>query len=86
MTVEELGFKEFVNAPDDGLFPNYTDKDIWVSGFVHGYKLGLIKEKDRLMYLVKLYRDPSNHFSRDFDSFIESIEQNIIDIENVLKC
>ena len=36
--VEELALKEFENVGDDGLFPNHTDKDIWVAGFMAGIK------------------------------------------------
>lgn len=39
MTIEEIAFKEFENVGDEKLFPNHTDKDIWVSGFVKGYLL-----------------------------------------------
>ena len=30
---ESLAYSEFKNVGDEGLFPNHTDKDIWVSGF-----------------------------------------------------
>ncbi|MBI9069151.1 MAG: hypothetical protein JEZ09_17780 [Salinivirgaceae bacterium] len=36
--IEELADDQFKSASDDGLFPNYNDKDIWMSGFVDGYK------------------------------------------------
>jgi hypothetical protein len=36
--IEELALKEFENVGDDGLFPNHTDKDIWVAGFIAGIK------------------------------------------------
>ena len=36
--VEEVAFKEFNNVGDKGLFPNHTDKDIWVNGFKAGFK------------------------------------------------
>lgn len=29
--------EEFKNVGDEGLFPNHTDKDIWMSGFKAGY-------------------------------------------------
>lgn len=38
MTTEEVASKEFEKVGDDKLFPNHTDKDIWVSGFVAGYE------------------------------------------------
>ena len=31
---ESVANEEFKNVGDDGLFPNHTDKDIWISGFV----------------------------------------------------
>jgi transcription elongation factor Elf1 len=36
--VEEVARKEFEKVGDEGLFPNHTDKDIWVSGFVAAIK------------------------------------------------
>ena len=35
--IEEIAFEEFKNVGDDGLFPNHTDKDIWIAGFKAGY-------------------------------------------------
>jgi len=35
--VEQMAFKEFENVGDEGLFPNHSDKDIWVNGFIAGY-------------------------------------------------
>lgn len=29
--------EEFNNVGDDGLFPNYSDKDIWIAGFKAGF-------------------------------------------------
>lgn len=36
--VEALGLMEFAEEGDDGLFPNHTDKDIWLKGFSAGYE------------------------------------------------
>lgn len=33
---EAIATVEFGNVGDDGLFPNHTDRDIWVSGFRSG--------------------------------------------------
>jgi hypothetical protein len=30
--------EEFKNVGDEGLFPNHTDKDIWIAGFKAGFK------------------------------------------------
>lgn len=30
---EKIANEEFKNVGDEGLFPNHSDKDIWVSGF-----------------------------------------------------
>ena len=35
---EEVANDEFKKVGDEGLFPNYTDKDIWIDGFKAGYK------------------------------------------------
>jgi hypothetical protein len=35
---EKIANGEFVNVGDEGLFPNHTDKDIWISGFVDAIK------------------------------------------------
>ena len=34
MTLEEIALEEFKKVGDDGLFPNHTDQDIWVAGFI----------------------------------------------------
>ena len=33
MTTEELALQEYEKVGDDKLFPNHTDKDIWINGF-----------------------------------------------------
>jgi len=43
--IEELALKEFENVGDEGLFPNHTDRDIWVSGFRDGVKYILNNKK-----------------------------------------
>jgi hypothetical protein len=35
--LEIIAREEFTKVGDDGLFPNHTDKDIWISGFKAGY-------------------------------------------------
>ena len=37
-SVEEIALEEFKHVQDEGLFPNCTDKDIWVIGFKDGYE------------------------------------------------
>ena len=37
--IEEIANEEFKNVGDEGLFPNHSDKDIWMCGFVHAYLL-----------------------------------------------
>jgi hypothetical protein len=39
--IATIAYKEFENVGDEGLFPNHTDKDIWVSGFIDGFKTKL---------------------------------------------
>jgi hypothetical protein len=34
MEVEKIANEQYENVGDEKLFPNHTDKDIWVSGFV----------------------------------------------------
>lgn len=34
---EKIAIEEFKNVGDEGLFPNHTDKDIWISGFKTGF-------------------------------------------------
>ncbi len=43
--VEDLARREFDKGiADDGLFPNHTDKDIWIVGFKAGYGVNRIEE------------------------------------------
>jgi len=37
-SIEQIAINEFEKLGDDGLFPNHTDKDIWVSGFKSGFE------------------------------------------------
>lgn len=37
MTAEQIALEEFKSVGDEGLFPNHSDRDIWVSGFMAGY-------------------------------------------------
>lgn len=36
--LEIIANEEFKNVGDEGLFPNHTDKDIWIAGFKAGFK------------------------------------------------
>jgi hypothetical protein len=36
--LEIIGRERFKNVGDEGLFPNHSDKDIWLNGFVNGAK------------------------------------------------
>ena len=48
-TSEEIALIEFENVGDEKLFPNHTDKDIWVAGFIAGHELNpWISVKERL--------------------------------------
>ncbi len=49
-TPEQIANDEFRNVPDDGLFPNHSDKDIWIAGFKAGY--GHKKELDDFYFEV----------------------------------
>ena len=35
--IERLANLEFQDVADEGLFPNHSDKDIWINGFVSAY-------------------------------------------------
>ena len=35
--VEAIAAAQFEYVGDEGLFPNYTNKDIWMAGFVAAY-------------------------------------------------
>ena len=37
MTLEQIAFEELKSVGDEGLFPNHSDSDIWISGFKAGY-------------------------------------------------
>lgn len=41
MKIEEIALREYENVGDDKLFPNHSDKDIWIAGFKEGYLLAL---------------------------------------------
>ena len=43
--LEYLSNESFKNVGDEGLFPNHTDKDIWISGFKAGYLDGMRNER-----------------------------------------
>lgn len=36
--LEKTALEAFKNVGDEGLFPNYTDRDIWLSGFKAGFE------------------------------------------------
>jgi hypothetical protein len=38
LRMEEIANEQFKNVGDEGLFPNHTDKDIWVNGFVSAFE------------------------------------------------
>lgn len=53
-SVEAIANNRFNLVADDGLFPNHSDKDIWVSGFVNGYN-----EMRKLMeqHIIEAYNE-----------------------------
>ena len=36
LEIENIGYELVKSVGDDGLFPNYTDENIWVDGFKSG--------------------------------------------------
>jgi hypothetical protein len=36
--LETVASSQFKYVGDEGLFPNHTDEDIWINGFMAGYK------------------------------------------------
>lgn len=53
-SIEVIANQRFKSVGDDGLFPNHSDKDVWVSGFIEGFK-----EMQKLMeeYIVEAYNE-----------------------------
>ena len=62
--IEEIAFEEFKNVGDEGLFPNHSDKDIWVNGFKEGYEYAVKNSKI-------LYREPGAGI--DVNEFIKEL-------------
>lgn len=44
--IEKTAFAEFEKVGDEGLFPNHTDKDIWISGFKSGSEWRALNQKN----------------------------------------
>jgi len=54
--------KEAINRiPDEGLFPNYTDEDIWVSGFIEGIHF----ERERLLDNQRGWKEIEEEYMAD---------------------
>jgi hypothetical protein len=53
-SIEVLANDRFNLVSDEGLFPNHTDKDIWISGFIDGYS-----EMRKVMkqYIIEAYNE-----------------------------
>ena len=60
MNIEKLAFEEFENVGDEGLFPNHTDKDIWIAGFKAGYSYLLNKIENTKSLPIKEGNTKSN--------------------------
>ncbi len=48
LELELIALEEFKNVPDDGLFPNYTDRDIWIAGFVAAARIFNVDSQDKI--------------------------------------
>ena len=72
-SIEQIAINEFDKVGDDGLFPNHTDKDIWVSGFKAGfeYKCQAVNSDTRL------YQQAGNTITV---SVIQAIIKNLLHI------
>lgn len=78
MTTEELALQEYENIGDDKLFPNHTEKDIWVSGFKTGYDTATSSTR------ILLY--PVNLFERRRDAeYIENSTLTVHQLEAIDK-
>ena len=56
-SIEQIAINEFDKVGDDGLFPNHTDKDIWVSGFKAGFEY---KSDDGWIPVIDVDRLPTD--------------------------
>ena len=65
MNIEKIAFKEFEKVGDDGLFPNHTDKDIWIAGFKAGYSY-CIKPECEKSPTGKHWYVPSGPFDKPY--------------------
>lgn len=61
MTIDEIANEEYEHVGDEKLFPNHTDKQVWMSGFRDGYlyymkknNISLIKKHDEDTMLCSL--------------------------------
>ena len=62
--VEQLALEEFKKVSDEGLFPNHTDKDIWISGFKSGVEFNNWDDNkviDFVNWFLKLHKLPFNY-------------------------
>lgn len=47
--VERLALEKFKKVGDEGLFPNHTDKDIWIDGFKSGFESGDCDDNNKVI-------------------------------------
>jgi len=54
MEVEKIANEQYENVGDEKLFPNHTDKDIWVNGFVAAveYIKSQVEDKGMAEYII----------------------------------
>jgi hypothetical protein len=71
--MEEIAIKEFENVGDEKLFPNHTDKDIWIAGFKKGTEWQQEQILEFLYLEITERRDYSA--SKMCEKVIEFIEQ-----------
>jgi len=71
--MEEIAIKEFENVEDEKLFPNHTDKDIWIAGF----KKGAEWQQERILEFLYLEITERRDYSASkmCEKVIEFIEQ-----------
>jgi|AntAceMinimDraft_16_1070373.scaffolds.fasta_scaffold143484_3 hypothetical protein len=42
LELEQLAITEFNKTEKEGIFPNHSDRDIWIKGFIASQKLNFI--------------------------------------------
>jgi len=81
MTIEEMAYKLCPkDTPDNPAFPNFTDADIWVNGFIEAYPQWISVEKSLpengqfvilSRDLIDYRQNYTTHFSDEDERFLK---------------